>query len=53
MYNVKAPRVIEITDTKVPAHLPKRIPDIIKRGDPNPRRATHAIEKIKNINKFI
>ena len=53
MYNNKAPREIEIIDIEVPIHLPKRIPDINKRGEPNPSKATHTTEKIKNISKFM
>ena len=53
MYNNKAPVEMEITAIKVPIHLPKRIPEIIKSGEPNPSRETHTTENIKNINKFI
>jgi len=53
VYNIKVPREIEVTDIKVPTHLPKRIPEIIKRGEPNPSSATHTVENTKNINKFI
>ena len=53
MYNIKAPEDMEITDTIVPVHLPNKIPEIIKRGAPNPSSVTHTTENTKNINKFI
>ena len=37
------------TDTAVPIHLPNRIPEIIKSGEPNPSSATHIIVNKKNI----
>jgi hypothetical protein len=53
VYNIKAPREIEITETKVPTHLPKKIPEIIKRGEPNPNSETQTTENVKNINKLM
>jgi hypothetical protein len=52
VYNSKAPKEIEITDIKVPTHLPNKIPEINKRGEPNPSSATHTTANIKNINKL-
>ena len=46
-YKTKAPIEIEMTDINVPSHCPNKIPDIIKIGDPNPRRATQIIAKMK------
>ena len=46
-YKTKAPIEIEITEINVPSHLPNKIPEIIKIGDPNPRRATQIIAKKK------
>ena len=52
-YNINAPSEIDSTDIAVPTHLPKKIPEIIKRGDPNPSKATHIKANKKNIIKFI
>ena len=49
MYNIKAPEDMEITDTIVPVHFPNKIPEIIKRGTPNPSSVTHITES-KSIN---
>ena len=46
-YNIKAPKDIDTADMSVPNHLPKRIPEIISSGEPNPKRETQIIEKIK------
>ena len=53
MYRPRAPREIEITDIKVPIHLPKKIPEIIKSGDPKPSNIIHTAENTKYINKFM
>ena len=45
----KAPRESEISDIKVPVHLPNKIPEISRMGDPNPSKVTQATEKTKNI----
>ena len=49
----KVDKPIRQTDIKVPIHWPKKIPEIIIRGEPNPSKATQTIENKKNINKFI
>ena len=46
-YKIKAPQEIEVTDMRVPIHLPNKTPEIIKIGDPKPRSATQTTEKIK------
>ena len=43
----------DIIDTKVPNHLPNKIPEIISKGDPNPKSITQIIANIKNKNKLI
>ena len=53
MYNNKAPRVIDKTDTMVPIHLPNKIPEIIKSGEPNPSSEIQIKVNRKNTNKFI
>ena len=53
MYNIKAPKDIEVTAIRVPIHFPNKIPEVIKSGDPNPSNATHTTEITENINKFI
>ncbi len=52
-YKTSAPTDIDTTDTIVPIHLPNKIPEIIKSGDPNPNKVTHKIENIQKYNKFI
>ena len=52
-YNINAPIDKEITETKVPIHWPNNIPEIIKRGAPNPRRATQITAKIKKYIMFV
>ena len=52
VYNIKAPKEIDITEIKVPTHLPNKIPEIINIGDPNPSNVTQIIENIKNNAKF-
>ena len=52
-YNNKAPREIDITDIKVPIHLPNKIPEKISSGDPNPKSNTQIIANNENKNKLI
>tara|TARA_Y100000590_G_C15200053_1_gene818371 strand:+ start:499 stop:669 length:171 start_codon:yes stop_codon:yes gene_type:complete len=51
-YNIRAPKEIEMTEIKVPIHLPNRIPETINKGNPNPSNITQIIEKTKKNNKF-
>ena len=53
IYNIKAPDEMDTTDIAVPTHLPNKIPEIIKSGDPNPRSAIHIIVNRKKIMKFM
>ena len=46
-YKSKAPKEIEITEINVPSHLPNKIPEVIKIGDPKPNSATQITEKTK------
>ena len=52
-YKIKDPNEIEITEMNVPSHWPNNIPEIIKIGDPKPRRTTQTIAKIENKTKLI
>ena len=47
-YKITAPIEIEIAEIAVPIHLPNKIPEKIKMGDPKPNKATQTIEKKKN-----
>ena len=53
VYNIKAPKEIDMTEIKVPTHLPNKIPEIINRGDPNPSNVTQITENKKNKAKFV
>ena len=46
-YKARAPIEIDIIEMIVPIHLPNKIPEKIKIGDPNPSRATQATANIK------
>ena len=46
-YKTRAPIEIDIIETTVPTHLPNKIPDKIKIGDPNPSREIQTIVNIK------
>ena len=46
-YRTKAPKEIDIIETIVPTHLPNKIPETIKIGDPKPSKETQTIENIK------
>ena len=60
-YNIKAPKDIEATATRVPIHLPNKIPEIIKnialiykeRGDNVKALEAFAIEIVSNISVYI
>jgi hypothetical protein len=47
VYKIRAPIEIDIIEMIVPIHLPNKIPEKIKIGDPNPSRATQATANIK------
>ena len=47
-YKINAPREIEITEIDVPSHLPNKIPEIIKIGDPKPKSVVQITAKTKN-----
>ena len=51
-YKDNAPVEIDKTEMKVPIHLPNKIPETIKSGDPNPSKATHIIQNKKNKKRF-
>ena len=53
MYNIKAPKEIDITDIKVPIHLPNKIPETINMGDPKPNSVTQITANTKKNNKLI
>jgi hypothetical protein len=46
-YKVRAPKEIDIIEMTVPSHLPNKIPETIKIGDPKPSKETQTIENIK------
>ena len=46
-YKIRAPVEIDIIEMIVPIHLPNKIPEKIKIGDPNPSKATQATVNIK------
>ena len=43
-YKIRAPIEIDIIEIIVPIHLPNKIPEKIKIGDPNPSKATQTTE---------
>ena len=50
---IKAPIEIDKTEIKVPIHFPNKIPEISKRGDPNPNKDTQIKQKKKNMKRFV
>ena len=52
-YKIKAPVEIDRRDIAVPIHLPNKIPEIIKSGEPKPSSTIHMIVNKKNIIKLI
>ena len=46
-YKVRAPIEIEIIEMNVPIHLPNKIPENIKIGDPKPNKEIQTMVNIK------
>ena len=46
-YKTRAPIEIDIIEMTVPIHLPNKIPEKIKIGDPKPSKATQTMANIK------
>ena len=46
-YNARAPIEIDMIETIVPIHLPNKIPEKIKIGDPKPSKATQIMANVK------
>ena len=49
---MSAPIEIDKTEIKVPNHLPNKIPEKSKSGEPKPSNDTQTMQKIKNIKRF-
>ena len=47
MYSARAPKEIDMIETTVPIHLPNKIPEKIKIGDPKPSKATQIMANVK------
>ena len=44
---IKDPTEIDTTEINVPTHLPNKIPEKIRMGNPNPSKETQIIENTK------
>ena len=53
MYKIKAPVEIDKTETRVPIHLPNKIPETSNSGEPKPINETQITENKKKIIIFI
>ena len=52
MYKIKAPIEIDKSEIKVPIHFQNKMPEISKRGEPNPSKDTQTTQNKKNAKRF-